>query len=105
MSGQMSNIDPNRVNYLVLRKQHLTEETNTDDIIQIVEDIGGLHATCSATPYLSLFIRSNNFTKDALNKEIEVKRTLGKIRCVRGTVYVLTKEMLPVYFQGTRKRI
>jgi len=101
----MSGIELNQVNHFCLQKQHLTEDSKTSSIIQIVKDIGGLHATGPTTPYLSLFIRSNDFTKDALKKEMGVKWALGKIRSVRRTIYVLTKEMLPVYYQATKKLI
>jgi hypothetical protein len=103
--SKMNAFNLNRVNHFCLRKQHLTDDSKIDDLIQIVDDIGGLHATGSITPYLSLFIRSDNFTRDALNREIEVKRTLGKIRCMRRTMHVLTQEMLPVYYQATKKLI
>lgn len=99
----MSKIDLNQVNNLVLQKQHLTVDTKSDDILQITKDIGGLHATSPTTPYLSLFARMRNFQKDDLKKELEVKRSLGKIRCMRRTVYILTKEMIPVAFAATKK--
>ena len=35
----------NQVNQLVLRKQHLTKETKSNDILVIAKDIGGLHST------------------------------------------------------------
>ena len=77
------NITLDKVNYLVLRKQHLTDDSRIDDIIRITRDISGLHATDSVTPYLSLFARSSNFEKDSLDEELYLKKNLGKIRCMR----------------------
>jgi hypothetical protein len=55
----MNNVDLNHINHFILRKQHLTDDSKTDNIVQIAKDIGGLHSTSSTTPYLSLFARTN----------------------------------------------
>ena len=101
----MSVLDLNLVNNFVLRKQHLTDESKTDDVVQIVNDIGGLHATSPKTPYLSMFSRAKNFTRKKLDEELYEKRSLGKIRCVRKTVYVLPKDMIPVAYSATTKMV
>lgn len=92
-----------QMNQFVLKKQHLTDKTKLDDILHIIKDIGGLHATNSTTPYLSLFSRTKSFTRDKLDDELYLKRMLGKIRCVRKTVYVLPKEWIPIAFNATKK--
>jgi len=101
----MSSINLDMVNRLVLQKQHLTEESMISDVVQIVRDIGGLHATNSETPYLSLLARSRGFTREHLDEEQYVKRNLGKIRCMRGTIYILAKEMIPTAYAATRKML
>jgi hypothetical protein len=90
------------VNAWLLHKQHLSDESKTADILQIARDIYGLHATSPTTPYVSLFARASGFTRDKLDEELYVKRTLGKIRCVRTTVHVLPKETIPIAFAATR---
>ena len=99
----MKNFNLNAINRLVLLKQHLTDDSKTDDIIQIVKDIGGLHATSATGPYLSLFARTRNFVKEYLDGELYVKRNLGKIRCMRGTLYIITKEMIPIVHAATKE--
>lgn len=99
----MTIIDLHRVNCFLLRKQHLTDDSKIDDIVRITRDIGGLHATGPTSPYLSLFARGKDFTKEALDQELYVKRNLGKIRCMRKTIYALPKEMIPIAFAATRK--
>ncbi|NJD54064.1 MAG: hypothetical protein FIB07_14495 [Candidatus Methanoperedens sp.] len=42
-----------RINRFVLKKQHLADDSKIDDIVQVVRDIGGLHAQVPQTPYLS----------------------------------------------------
>ena len=97
-----STIDLNSVNRFLLHKQHLSDESRTDDIVQIARDIYGLHATGPTTPYVSLFARARDFTRDKLDEELYVKKTLGKIRCVRTTVHVLPRETIPIAFAATR---
>ncbi len=91
------------INYFTLTKHHLTDDSKTNNIFQIVDDIFGLHATGPTTPYLSLFNRTKRFSKEDLDKELYLKRNLGKIRCVRKTIYILTKEMIPFAFRATNK--
>jgi hypothetical protein len=91
----------NQVNHFLLCKQHLSDNTKSENIVQIIKDIGGLHATSATTPYLSLFNRCINFSKDKLDKEIFVHCTLGRIRYVRKTIYLLPKDFLSTAFSGT----
>ena len=98
----MSDLNLNLVNNFVLRKQHLTDDSKTDDVAQIVKYVGGLHATIPKTPYLSLFSRAKNFTREKLDEEMYTRRSLGKIRCVRKTVYILPKGMIPIAYYATK---
>jgi len=99
----MNSMNFYRINPFVLQKQHLTEESKVDDIVQVIRDVGGLHAQVPTTPYLSLFGRMSNFMKEQLDAELYVKRNLGRIKCIRSTVHILTKSMIPAAFAATRK--
>ena len=90
-----------KVNQFVLHKQHLTADSKLNKIAQVVKDLIGLHATIATTPYLSLLARTRNFQKEFLEEELYIKRTLGKIRCMRKTVHILPKEMIPIAFSAT----
>ncbi|MHA1303967.1 MAG: winged helix DNA-binding domain-containing protein [Candidatus Heimdallarchaeaceae archaeon] len=92
------------INHFVLNKQHLTEASKIDNILQLTLDIGGLHATSQSTPYLSLFARLRNFKKEQLDQEAYVKRNLGKIRCMRKTVFILAKETIPHIYNATKQQ-
>jgi len=98
----MNGITLNKVNHFILRKQHLTDDAKVDDVVQIARDITGLHATGVKEPYLALFARTRNFAKEQLDGELYLKRTLGRIRCMRGTLYILPKEMIPIAHAATR---
>jgi hypothetical protein len=99
----MSRINLDRVNHFALRQQHLTDDSRIDDIIQIAKDIVGLHATSTTTPYLALYARTHHFGKEHLDEELYLKRNLAKIRCMRKTLYILPKEMLPLAYAATGK--
>ena len=99
------NLDLDRANHLVLAKQHLTPDSKSTDIVQVVRDVGGLHGTLGTTPYLSLFARSTRFKKSDLDDELYRKRTLGKVRCVRKTIYVHTRDMIPAALAATGKMV
>ncbi len=92
------------VNYFILTKQHLTPESRIDDVSKIAQDIGGLHATSQTTTYLSTFFRSNNFRKKDLEEEIYYKKNLGKIRCMRKSVFVQPRELIPTIYTATKKQ-
>jgi len=93
------------VNRFVLHKQHLADDSKTDDIVGTVKDVSGLHATSPRTPYLSLFSRAENFRRDRLDEELYVKRRLGEVRCMRKTVYILRKALVPVALSATRMMV
>jgi hypothetical protein len=97
----MKQIDLHQVNTFLLRKQHLSAESGSYDIPQIVNDIGGLHATNPTTPHLSLFARCPDFRRDLLEGELYIRKGLAKIRCVRKTIYIHTKSMLPIVYAAT----
>ena len=97
----MKNFELEKVIHFNLQKQHLTPDTQGSDLIQITKDIGGLHATASTTPYLSLFARTSPFAKKDLEKALYQTRALGKIRCVRKTIYVHAKERIPAFWKTT----
>ena len=97
-----SRINLNSVNRFQLHRQHLAEESQSEDIVQITGDIYGLHATNATTPYVSLFARARDFTRHKLDEELYIKKTLGKIRCVRTTVHVLPRETIPIAFAATK---
>lgn len=86
----------------MLKKQRLTNEEPNCSIFETVTAVGGLHATGASTPYLSLFARVKDFRKEDLDQELYVKRSLGKIRYVRTTVYVLPRDWIAAAFAATR---
>jgi hypothetical protein len=101
----MDVMDLSSVNLFVLNKQYLTPDSEGEDIVQIVKDVGGLHATSSTTPYLSLYARCSQFAKEDLDVELYDKRTVGKVRCVRKTIYIQPKDRIPIVWKATAGQV
>lgn len=101
----MTRLTLERVNAFVLNKHHLAAHTRIEDIIQITDDIAGLHATASTTPYLSLFARTTDFKKQLLDDALYERPLLGRIRCIRKTIYIHTKAILPIMFKATASMV
>ncbi|MBY8985258.1 MAG: AlkZ family DNA glycosylase [Candidatus Lokiarchaeota archaeon] len=92
----MSDFEIDQVNSYLLEKHHLKKQSKINNILQIVNDICGLHATGTLEPYLTLFARMNDFKKGDLDIELYKKMSLGRIRGMRKTLFILTKEMIPI---------
>ena len=92
----MDHFEIDKINKLILTKHHLTKDSKTDNILRITEDLCGLHGTGTIEPYLSLFARMNLFKKEDLENELYSKKTLGKIRGMRKTLFIETQELIPI---------
>jgi len=99
----MTKISLDRVNHFVLKKHHLTRESKINDVVQIIKDIGGLHATSPISPYLSLFARTKKFEKADLSKELSQRKSLARVRYVRNTIYILPGDLVPLAFAATHR--
>lgn len=97
----MERVELRQANGFVLQKQHLVRSRGPEEIVGVVRDVCGLHATGGATPYLSLFARIRDFKREDLERELYEARSLGKIRCMRKTVHVLAKDMIPIAYAAT----
>ena len=71
----MQEFDKFTINKLILKKHHLLEGSQVDDILKITEDLCGLHATGTIEPYIQLFVRTKKFKKEDLDTELHIKKT------------------------------
>lgn len=92
-------LNPIKVTQFVLRKQHLLEGFKAASVVQAVRDAVGLHATSITTPYLSLFARVKNFEREYLDRELYQRKSLGRVECMRGTLFIVPKETIPVVYR------
>ena len=94
-------ISAETANRFILEKSHLTENAKTDNIVQIMEDLLGLHATNNTTPYISLFCRGRSFTVQQLHEIFYESKNIAKIRCIRGTVFFQYQSQIPSFHMAT----
>ncbi len=88
-------------NRFILEKSHLTEYTKTKNIVQIMEDLLGLHATNNTTPYISLFCRGVDIPVKKLHEILYESKNMAKIRCIRGTVFFQYQSLIPAMHAAT----
>jgi DNA glycosylase AlkZ-like len=88
-----------------LARQHLREDALATDVVQCARDLVGLHATGAPNPYLQLFIRMPGFTRPALEHELYERRSLVRVRCMRGTLFLLPLDLLPIAWAATRELV
>ncbi len=95
-------MDWEKVNHYVLKKQHLTKKF--DSVVKCVEDIGGLNSITAIAPYFSLFNRLKDFKKSMFDEELYEKKRLYRLRLMRGTLFIVTRNFLPVAYSATIDR-
>ena len=100
----MKNLALESANQLILKKHHLTDDTKIDNILQITDDLCGLHATGTIEPYLTLFARTNQFKKEDLDRQLYIEMNLGRIRGMRRTLFIETKEMIPIIYNSIKSQ-
>jgi uncharacterized protein YcaQ len=98
----MQTLDWNSVNRYLLFKHHLSDGSQTKNVLEVVDDIVALHATSEVSPYLSLSARVKNFTKEYLDQELYEKRSLIRLEAMRGTLFITSTSLAPVLYQATK---
>lgn len=70
-------------------------------MLQVASDTVGLHSTLPGTPYLSLNARIDGFASDDLDTEVYDRRSLVRLKAMRGTVFLLTRDLAQIAFAAT----
>jgi hypothetical protein len=88
-----------------LARQHLRDDAPATDVVETARDLVGLHATVASNPYLQLFIRMPGLTRPGVGRELYEHRRLAKVRCMRGTLFILPLDLLSIAWAATRELI
>lgn len=89
----------------VLARQHLVDGARATAVVATAADLVGLHATGAMNPYLQLFERLEHFARDDLDEQLYDRRTLAEIRCMRGTLFVLPLDLVPIAWGATNRTV
>jgi hypothetical protein len=87
---------------LALHRQHLTAAARGDDVLAVMADILGLHATVPISPYLQLHARLREFTPARLDRVLDGGHA-AKVSCMRRTLFIETAEIVPLVLTATRQ--
>ncbi|MDZ4169639.1 MAG: winged helix DNA-binding domain-containing protein [Coriobacteriia bacterium] len=97
--------DPARVLPRVLTRQHLNTPWEPASIESLAGDIVGFTAADPATPYLSLAARLPNFEPAALDRALDERGSLVRIRCMRGVLYAVRRDLVPIVHAASTRQV
>ncbi|MBE0416842.1 MAG: AlkZ family DNA glycosylase [Coriobacteriia bacterium] len=89
----------------ILARHHLGALWEPASIETVVGDIVGAQFMTPTTPYLALAARFGGMTPERLDSALYERRSLSRIRCMRGMVYLVRTDMLPVVFAATNRPV
>ncbi|HEU4542149.1 MAG TPA: winged helix DNA-binding domain-containing protein [Jiangellaceae bacterium] len=102
MSNVQHRMSVDEVRRRLLKKQKLTDD-GAADVVAVCDDLVGLHATGTTSPYLQVFARLPGFRRADLEDALYRDRSLARVRCMRGTVFIVSRSMLPIVMAATRR--
>ena len=88
-----------------LARHHLGTLWEPASIESVVGDIIGVQFTTPTIPYMALAPRLPGLTPERLDSALYERRSLSKIRCMRGMVYMVRTDVLPVVFAATNRPV
>ena len=80
-----------------LARQHLARRAPRRAALDVVADIGGLHAQVMSSAELTLWARVEDLEPDAVSRALWEERTLVKTWAMRGTLHLLRADELARY--------
>lgn len=80
-----------------LSKHHLLERAPKHSLLDVVTDLGGLHAQVMSSAELIAWARVHDLTPDDVRKALWEERTLAKTWAMRGTLHLLPAREFPTY--------
>ena len=86
----------------MLHKHHLCDQSAGADVLQVADDLVGLHATVARSPYLQLRARMRTFAPVQLDALLDAGRA-AKLACMRRTLFIESADLVPLVFAATRK--
>jgi hypothetical protein len=91
-----------RARAFVLAKQGLGATGGPADVSGVIEATGGVYGT-APTCYLACAARLEGFRVADLDRELYERRSLVRVRCMRGSAYIEPADALPAIMAATRE--
>ncbi|MGX9706892.1 DNA glycosylase AlkZ-like family protein [Laceyella tengchongensis] len=92
---------PNQVMNYLLKKHHVVPGYQSNSVIDVANDLLGLHSARLPTPFVSLAVRVNNFNSNMLWEPLYKDGDLIKLRCMRRTLHILSPLFSPIAHRAT----
>ncbi len=89
----------------VLTRHHLCTPWEPASIESLAGDLVGLVAADPATPYLSLAARLPNFDPASLDRALDERGSLVRIRCMRGMLYAVRRDLVPIVHAASTRQV
>ena len=90
-------VSADRVRAFRLRRHHLVRRAPRARLVQVVSDVGAIHAQVMSAAELSLAARLSGLRPGDVADELWDRRTLVKTWAMRGTLHLVSSEELPLY--------
>lgn len=85
-----------------LARSHLLHRPSRDRLVDVVHDVGGIHAQVMAAAELSLSARVAHLTQQEVRAALWERRTLVKTWTLRGTLHLHAADELPLWLAARR---
>jgi pyruvate/2-oxoacid:ferredoxin oxidoreductase alpha subunit len=105
MPSHTPSYPPARAIPRVLARHHIGTPHVPASVESIVADIVGLHSTYPSTPYLALHARLPGFVSAKLDTALYERRSLARVRCIRGSVFIVRHDMILPVIAATRRPV
>lgn len=89
----------------VIARHHLDREWEPQSIESIAADLVGLNAADPIAPHLSLAARMRSFEPPRLDAALDQRRSLVRFRCMRGVLYAVRRDFVPVVHAASAKQV
>ncbi len=89
----------------VLARHHIATPHVPTSIESLVADTAALHSTFPSTPYLAIAARLPGFTGARLDTALYERRSLARVRCMRGSVFVVRHDLVLPALAATRRPV
>jgi hypothetical protein len=85
-----------------LARNFLTRRASPDDLLEVVHDVGGVHAQVQASAELQLAARVDGITQQDVRDALWERRELVKAWTLRGTLHLHPAGELPLWYAAAR---
>ena len=80
----------------LVRRHRLAPVHRSDDVVEAARAVVALHSTDPASVFLSTWARTDGFEPAQLERALYEERTLVRMLCMRRTLFVVPRDLVPV---------